>query len=155
MQIYGMTRFMSFIIKPCILVLFSGKSIGTSVAYCFGMRIAISHWQNRISPVFDVAAALLLVNIDESMELTRENRMLVSSAPLRRAQEVVSLGTDVLICGAISLILEMALTNAGIKVTGFVSGNIDEIIKAFLNGDLANPRYFMPGMCAQRRRNRT
>jgi predicted Fe-Mo cluster-binding NifX family protein len=116
------------------------------------MRVALPHWQGRVSPVFDVADDLLLVDIEQTTELHRESRTLMNSDPLRRAKEVVNLGTDVLICGAISLVLEIALTGAGVKVFGFVCGNIDEIMRAFAAGELLNPRFMMPGRCSQGRR---
>ena len=118
------------------------------------MRVAIPYWQGRVSPVFDVADYLLLVDVEKSAEVYRECRVLTDSDPLRRAREMVSLGTEVLICGAISLVLETALTGDGIKVFGFVCGNVEEIVGAFLSGDLANSRFTMPGRCSQRRRGR-
>lgn len=120
-------------------------SLGTLVAPHLNMRIALPHWQGRISPVFDVADDLLLVDIEHLTELHRESRNLINQDPLRRAKEVVNLGTDILICGAISQVLEIALTGAGVKVFGFVCGDIEEIMRAFNAGDLLNPRFMMPG----------
>ncbi|MBU2550466.1 MAG: NifB/NifX family molybdenum-iron cluster-binding protein [Proteobacteria bacterium] len=119
------------------------------------MRIAIPHWQGRVSPVFDVARDLLLVDIEKAAELHRESRTLISQNPLRRAREVADLGTDLLICGAISMVMETALLGAGIQVIGFVCGDIEEIRQAFMAGDLAGPRFLMPGICAKRRRVRS
>ncbi len=45
-------------------------------------------------------------------------------------------GVDVLICGGIGGGAQVALSEAGIKLYGGVSGNADEAVKAFLNGAL-------------------
>ena len=116
------------------------------------MRIAIPHWQGRVSPVFDVADDLLLVDIERAAESYREQRTLVSVDPFHRAAEVAGFGTDVLICGAISLVLETALNTAGVRVFGFICGSVEEIVGAWLTGGLGNPRFYMPGRCTKRRR---
>lgn len=45
-------------------------------------------------------------------------------------------GVDVLICGGIGGGAQMALTQAGIKFYGGVSGDADEAVEAFLAGEL-------------------
>ena len=116
------------------------------------MRIAIPYWQGRVSPVFDVADDLLLIDIELAAESCRERQWLTCTDPFQRAAEVAGFGTNVLICGAISLVLEIALATAGVTVFGFVCGNIEEIVKAYLTGRLGSPRFLMPGRCSKRRR---
>jgi hypothetical protein len=43
------------------------------------------------------------------------------------------------------------IASCGIKIIAFVAGNIEEIIKAFLDNDLPNPLLTMPG-CQKRGR---
>ena len=116
------------------------------------MRVAIPHWQGRVSPVFDVATDLLLVDVEQSVESHREYRLLTNSDPLGRAKEVAGLGPDVVICGAVSMVLETALINAGIKVFGFVCGKVEDIMGAFISGGLTDSQFLMPGTCSKRRR---
>ena len=65
------------------------------------MRIAIAHWQDRISPVFDVSDRLLLIDIEEGRELKRKDNVLNCRGPFERAREVYRLGVQVLLCGAV------------------------------------------------------
>jgi predicted Fe-Mo cluster-binding NifX family protein len=77
------------------------------------MRIAIPHWRERVSPVFDVAGNLLLVDITDGREQGRQSVPLAEDGPQARAARPTRLQTDVLVCGAISRPLEMALVAAG------------------------------------------
>jgi len=115
------------------------------------MKIAIPQWQDRVSPVFDVAASLLVVDMADGREEARVTVELTAMDPLRRAQQVASLSPDVLICGAVSWPLEMALTSAGVRVIPQICGGIGEVLEAFANGDLGQDRFLMPGCCGRRR----
>jgi len=114
------------------------------------MRIAIPYLQNRISPVFDVAARILLVDIDNGQEKRRNLRTIVHSDSLARAQYVSQFGVQVLICGAISWRLENALSSIGVQVIACICGPVDDVLKAFLNGKLSESTFIMPGcLCRQ------
>jgi predicted Fe-Mo cluster-binding NifX family protein len=76
------------------------------------MKVAIPEWRGRVSPVFDVARNLLLVEVENGAEQARRNVDLIVKEPGARADFVARLGTDVLVCGAISWPLEMALAAA-------------------------------------------
>lgn len=115
------------------------------------MRIAIPQWQGRVSPVFDVAANLLLVEVADAREAGRHEVALTATDPAKRAQEVARLPADVLICGAISWPLELALRSAGVEVISQICGQVDEVVRSFLLGDLANDAFRMPGCCGRRR----
>jgi predicted Fe-Mo cluster-binding NifX family protein len=104
------------------------------------MKIAIAHWQGRVSPVFDVADHLLLLGIEDGREVRRENLRLEVKEPFARAQRLVEKDVDLVLCGAVSAALEKALTCAGIRVLGFLGGALEEIIAAYLNGKLHDGR---------------
>lgn len=118
------------------------------------MRIAIPSWQDRVSPVFDVAKSLLLVDVAGGRELGRRESAIRRIDPLARAREVAGFGTEVLICGAISWPLEMALSAAGVRVIPQTCGPVDEVLEAFLLGQLTSNAFLMPGCCGRRRRFR-
>lgn len=113
------------------------------------MRISISQWQGRVATVFDAADDLLHVNIGNKIEISRKSYVLKKKTPLERALELGGLGTDVLICGAVSLVLENALNSINIQVHGFVRGDVEEVLEAFLNGRLMDERYLLPGRCSK------
>ena len=118
------------------------------------MKIAIPNWQNRISPVFDVACNVLLVDVINTCEQGRRDVYLNAETFGPRINALVELGTDVLICGAISRPLEMGLIARGIKVTPHMCGDIEQVLAAFIAGDLHQDKFIMPGCCRRRRRVR-
>jgi predicted Fe-Mo cluster-binding NifX family protein len=109
------------------------------------MKIAIPNWQGRVSPVFDASDTIVLIDIESGREQRRENFRLASLDPVRRAQEVASLGADVVLCGAISRTLESALNGAGVHVKGFVCGDLEALVEAFMAGKISDPCFQMPG----------
>ena len=118
------------------------------------MKVAIPHWQGRVSPVFDVAGNLLLVDVANGQEQTRQDVRLETDDLQARASSLAELGADVLICGAISWPLEMALSVAGLEVIPQTCGNVEDVLAAFLNGGLDQNAFLMPGCCGRRRRFR-
>ncbi|NLX60508.1 MAG: dinitrogenase iron-molybdenum cofactor biosynthesis protein [Phycisphaerae bacterium] len=117
------------------------------------MKIAIPHWQGRVSPVFDVAENLLVVELDDGgAERSRVQAGLRAESPHHRASQLAETGAEVLICGAISWPLEMALTAHGVRVIGQTCGNIEEVLAAFVSGRLSDGAFAMPGCCGRRRR---
>jgi predicted Fe-Mo cluster-binding NifX family protein len=115
------------------------------------VRLAIPQHQGRVSPVFDVAASVLLVDIESGQELRREERSLNRPDFPARAAEFLDLGARVLICGAISAPLEAMLISSGVRVIPFLCGPVDEVLVAFRQGRLFKPELRMPG-CGRRRR---
>ena len=115
------------------------------------MRIAIPQWQGRVSPVFDMAGSVLLIDVEDGLEQRREERKLTRTDPMARAAEFLKLGAGILICGGISAPLEAALASSGVEVIGFVCGPVEEVLAACLNGKLADRVFSMPGAHRQRR----
>ncbi|MBN1355219.1 NifB/NifX family molybdenum-iron cluster-binding protein [bacterium] len=98
------------------------------------MKVAIPHWQGRISPVFDVADNVLIVEIDGEEERSRENLIFTSEEPQVRAAFLADSGVDVLICGAISWFLELAVSVAGVRVISNVFGDVSHVLSNFKLG---------------------
>jgi len=116
------------------------------------MRIAIPFWQGRVSPVFDVAGNLLLVDVSDGAEQARKSLPLTAAEPQARARALAELGADVLVCGAISWPLEMAVSAAGIEVIPQTCGEVEQVLAAFISGELSRGAFLMPGCCGRRRR---
>jgi predicted Fe-Mo cluster-binding NifX family protein len=117
------------------------------------MRIAIPLWQGRISPVFDEARRILLLDVSEKQEQHRQEELLVAGSPFERAQLLPRLGVNLLICGMISQAQQAALTSAGIKVIPHICGHVEEVITAFLGNRIESGEFLMPG-CSGRKRQR-
>ena len=126
---------------------------GTAFAAKWIMRIAIPLWQGRVSPVFDEANRILLVDILERQEQHRQEEILTARNPFERAQLLPKLGVDLLICGMISQTQQTALASAGIRIIPCICGAMEEVIAAFLHGRLENGALLMPG-CRSRKRMR-
>jgi predicted Fe-Mo cluster-binding NifX family protein len=116
------------------------------------MMVAIPVWQGRVSPVFDVARQVLLVELDRSVETARREETLADEEPDHRANRIAKWGVTTLVCGAISRPLESLLTAQGIDVIPRVCGGVDEVLGAFSSGNLQSEQFAMPGCCSQRRR---
>jgi len=118
------------------------------------MKIAITCWHGRVSPVLDVASRAILVTVDRNNPTDRREVTIEGGTPRRRAQHIVGLGADIVICGAVSRSLEFALQSAGVEVIAHICGQVDEVLDAFVCGRLDNDVYLMPGCCRQRTRFR-
>ncbi len=109
------------------------------------MRIAVTIWNNRISPVFDVAQNLLMVDLDNGEETVRWNLSLSGMPPTLKIETLKKSNVEMVLCGAISELFLRLLTTSGIKVEPWISGNIEEVIQAVIQNKLSDPCYCMPG----------
>lgn len=108
------------------------------------MKIAITVWGNRISPVFDAASTLLLLDIDGNDVVDRDIRRCQPS----RHESFVALLRDnevqLLICGAICEPAVKRLESSGIEVVPFLAGEVEHLIDSYLeNQDFTD--FAMPG----------
>jgi predicted Fe-Mo cluster-binding NifX family protein len=110
--------------------------------YLDAMRIAIPVWNGRVSPVFDVARSIRVFDIRDGAVIDVSDRRLKI---VGRAEALVKLGVDVLICSAISTPLESTLWVSGIEVIPETCGIAEDIIAAFVAGDTALARFRSPG----------
>ena len=108
------------------------------------MRIAIPVWNECVSSAFDFAHRLLLVDIQDDSETNRSEICLSQEPISQRATRLKTLGVDVLICGAISRSLASLVEATGITILPYVLGPADEILKAYLTGQLGQSKFTMP-----------
>jgi len=117
------------------------------------MRVALTIWEERISPVCDVSREALVLDVDGKGIASESREAIAAPDDLSKAARLEALGIEALVCGAISEPLRRELTARGISVTGFVSGKVDDVVRAFLRGELPSPALTMPG-CDGRGRGR-
>jgi predicted Fe-Mo cluster-binding NifX family protein len=115
------------------------------------MKLAMAKWNGRISPVFDVARQLLMLDIEEGRVTARRDEALPGTDVCAQANSLMALAPDVLICGALSQPMAELLAVSGIKVLPFTAGDVEEVITAWLAGALPSPALAMPGCCGRRR----
>ena len=109
------------------------------------MKIAIPIWNGLVSSVFDFAHQLLVVDVEGRTERSRSEISLGQESMPQRIAKLVDSSVDVLICGAISRPLASMLMASNIEVIPFVSGPVDEVLNAYFDGRLAEPRFLQPG----------
>ena len=114
------------------------------------MRIAIPIWGDKISPLLDTASRLLIVEFGEKGETSRFQIFLDELNLSRRSLRISGLNIDTLICGAISRPFFRMLRSAGIEIIPEISGDPENILQAYLNGNIFHSRFMMPG-CRGRR----
>jgi predicted Fe-Mo cluster-binding NifX family protein len=109
------------------------------------MNIAIPVWEGKVSPVFDTASRLMVLNLVDQEETSRFEAYIEEQDLTRRCLRIRRLGVDILICGAVSRIFYGILTAAGIHVIPWVSGCAEDVLAAYLDGTLFDSRFLMPG----------
>ena len=109
------------------------------------MKIAVTIWGNRVSPVFDAAKQLLLADIQKQ---TITNKQYLSFDP-ESIDDLIRLlkkkQVNTLICGAITSRPTELITENGIKLISFVSGEALELIDAIAKNIDIEKIYMMPG----------
>jgi predicted Fe-Mo cluster-binding NifX family protein len=118
------------------------------------MKVALATWNGRISPVFDVARQLLLLDVIDGRVTARREEALPGDEMQAQASQLATLGTQVLICGAISHSMAAVLAGKGIRVIPFTAGTVAEVVDAWLADALPSAVLSMPGCCGQQKRCR-
>lgn len=118
------------------------------------MKLAITVWNGRVAPLFDVAKHIMVVKtegfgkpIGPVMHVALEH-----DEVKQKIAALVSLGVEAIICGAISREYEEALMDAGIEMDAFVAGDVSEVIDAWQRGRMRQRSYSMPGCSCPRHR---
>jgi predicted Fe-Mo cluster-binding NifX family protein len=109
------------------------------------MIIAIPVWENRVSPLFDSSAHLLVVEGDV-MKIDKKEIISVESLTLfQRIDLLKKLNIDILFCGGITKPILENIRNKNIKVIPFVCGDANLILDAALRGKDIKSQFSMPG----------
>jgi len=116
------------------------------------IKVAFAAWNDRIAPVFDVSEKIRVVEIEDGRVVRETRRVLSGDQPEQKVRALVETGAEVLICGAISRFLYDRITAGGIRVVPFIAGDLAEIIRAWLDGNMRKTAYAMPGCFGRRRR---
>jgi len=116
------------------------------------MKIAIPCWNDRVSPIFDVARTIRVVDLDTDRDLVVAD----SIYPLERGRPTSTLdalGVDLLVCSAISPAVESAVWVLGVEVMSDICGSPDEIVQALAAGDAELSGFRSPGSRKKPRRS--
>ena len=107
--------------------------------------LAIPVWDDQVSTTFDFARKLLIVAAAGEREVSRKEAVLGDEPVDRKARKIRDLGVQVVLCGAVSQPLARAVLQAGIRIVPYISGQVDDVLGAYLCGRLSEPRFIQPG----------
>jgi len=104
--------------------------------------LALTVWNGTISPLFDSASTLSIVQTEGTTEtIDLSNKTLFDKIGFLK-----SLDAPVLICGAISDFSMSLLSQHAIPVIPWIRGPVHDVIMAYKSGDLISMRcYCLPG----------
>jgi len=118
------------------------------------MKVAIPVWQSRISPVFDVARRLLVLDVDNGREISRSECFMDNLSSDSHARVLIELNIDVLLCGAISRHLANEIMASGIEIVSLLTGPVEELLGHYIAKKPLEAHFLMPGRRACRHRFR-
>ncbi|MBI5186235.1 MAG: hypothetical protein HZA01_10990 [Nitrospinae bacterium] len=107
------------------------------------MLLGITTFGKKISPRFDFALGLLLVEIEGSAILKRKEESMEGMPGGKRVSFLVALGAQAIITGGMRRCDYHAALDAGLEVHAGFMGEVEENLRRYLSGTL--PR-FGPGM---------
>jgi len=110
-------------------------------------RIALPVRDGRLSPVFDTAQRMLMVDVSGGAVQTRSETSLPEQSPRARADRLSSERVNVLLCGAISRSLMALLSARNVRVVPMVVGELEDVLAAYLGGRIPASEFMMPGGC--------
>lgn len=116
------------------------------------MKLAITDWNGRVSPLFDTADTVIVFEIENNREQNRARVHLTPADPVAKAKALSRLAVKVVVCGAISREFETMLAAAGITVIGNICGLTENVLQAHLNNKLNNRNFRLPGSNSHRRK---
>jgi len=100
------------------------------------MKLIIPLFENRISPYFDYAPAILLVTVDGGNIVERQEVNFSGWSMEQRLAYCRDAGVSILICGGITNNAHCLLENSGIRVIPWVSGEAEKALALYLKGRL-------------------
>jgi predicted Fe-Mo cluster-binding NifX family protein len=109
------------------------------------MKVAVTVWEDRISPVFDASRRLLIAEIENDQVTDRSHVFFDPGRPANLAKTLAMLDVPVLICGAVSQAPATSILAGGIKLIPFITGEVDRVLQLYAKGSPLAPTYVMPG----------
>lgn len=100
------------------------------------MKLAIPRFGEVVAPCFEYSATIAIFTIERRRIVEQIDFRLQSREALDRVRLLRDQGVSTLICGGVHAFFEHLLVDHGIQVMSWVSGNVDELLRRFLAGEL-------------------
>lgn len=114
------------------------------------MKVALTTWEGRISPVLDTARCAVVADIEEGRTVSQHVETFSDDSPHEKLERLRALGVDTLVCGAVSRSLADLVSSCGIQLIPFVSGELNEVLEVVAAGRIPERSFSMPGCGCQR-----
>ena len=109
------------------------------------MKLALTVWEDRISPVADSSLQLLVVHLVNQTITDKWIAKFEDDNPIYKARKLFDLKVDAFICGAVSSFFANIVEGYGIRVIPFICGEINAVLNAYLTRRLSSSVYTMRG----------
>lgn len=109
------------------------------------MKLALAVYEERISVIFDNSSQLLLVSVQDNSVKSTKKINFTTLSTVEMIEKLKKESISILICGAISDFLLRTVENNRIKVIPWISGPVEKVIGAWLDGTIED--LVMPGCC--------
>lgn len=110
-----------------------------------GLKIAVTVWGHRVSPVFDSARTLLIAEIDGTTLVGTSQLTFDPERPLELLQMLRTQQVMLIICGAVSEGPAAMIEAAGVELIPFIAGDVRVILDHYLQGQPFGAEFRMPG----------
>jgi predicted Fe-Mo cluster-binding NifX family protein len=109
------------------------------------MNIAITVWEDRISPVFDSGRTLLIAEIRDNAVVRTSYLPFDFDRPLELLRLLRAEKVKIIISGAISQGQANMLLYEGFELISFVAGDVRRVLETFVKGGTLGEDFRMPG----------
>ena len=114
------------------------------------MRVAMTVWGDRVSPVLDSARTLLVAEIAGGKVVERRLEFFEAGYLPQLIQIIRQNGVELLICGAVSRELASRIETCNVELVPFLAGDVELILETYARGQ-SIAVFAMPGCrCAGR-----
>jgi predicted Fe-Mo cluster-binding NifX family protein len=103
------------------------------------IKVAIPIFLDRISPRLDCARRLLILEIEKNRLVDKRELDISHWPPDEKIIQLSRMGIRQLICGGLRLEDRDGLNRFGIQVASALYGEVESVIKEYLNGNLQVP----------------
>ena len=107
------------------------------------MKICLAVYGHRLASLFDNSPELRMYLFQDGQLCEAGEVLIPQEGVSSRLSTLSACGVDILICGAVSGCTKQMIHQAGIQVWDWIRGDVDEVLKAWKAGTLAE--YAMPG----------
>lgn len=109
------------------------------------MKVAIPRLEESVAPCFEYSATITIFVIENRKVVNQTDFTLRSRDVLDRVRLLRDQGVDTLICGGVQDRFEDLVVASGCRCISWVSGNVDDLVEMFIQGQLVPGREHTSG----------